>query len=87
MTLNDNQSQSDMETVQKINYYGLLSDHIIVLSIGATLFSHWAYTYYEPVLSFRLLDFTRSVHLQGLVFFSMTGGFTFMAIFVMYFAE
>ena len=45
------------------------------------------YSYYEPILSFRLLDFTDSVFLHSLTYFSLTGGYAFMAIFLVYFTK
>ena len=85
--LNDSNSQSNAEAIQKISYKGMLWDHTILVMWGANLFSSWAFTYYEPILSFRLLDFTTSVYIQSLVFFCLTGGYAFMAIFVTCFTK
>ena len=73
----DLNSQSQIES--NISYYKLLSDPLISLSLTAQVLLMIAYSYFEPLLSFRLDDFTDSVVVQGLVFSCLVVGYAIMA--------
>ena len=81
----DLNSQSQIES--NISYYKLLSDPLISLSLTAQVLLMIAYSYFEPLLSFRLDDFTDSVVVQGLVFSCLVVGYAIMALFVPYFSK
>ena len=73
---------SSIEHIEHINYCGLLSDRIFAISTAACCMVYLTWWYFEPVLSFRLQDFTDSVYVKGLVFISMTAGYWVMALFI-----
>ena len=81
----DLDSQSQIES--KISYYRLLADPLIFLSIIAHVLLIASYSYFEPLLSFRLDDFTDSIVIQGLIFSLLVVGYPIMAIFVPYFSK
>ena len=81
----DLDSQSEIES--NISYYKLLSDPLIFLSLIAQVLFIAAFSYFEPLLSFRLDDFTNSVIIQGLVFSFLVLGYAIMALFVPYFSK
>ena len=66
--LNSSDSALPDENVKEISYYNLLSDHVVQLLSIALILGFWSLSYTEPVLSFRLLDFTDSLSTQSLVF-------------------
>ena len=70
-----------------ISYYKLLSDPLILLSLIAFVLLVTAFSYFEPLLSFRLDDFTHSVIIQGLIFSFLVVGNATMALFVPYFSK
>ena len=47
----------------------------------------FAYAYFEPVLSFRVHEFTDSAYIEGLVFTGVAIGFAVMALFVSYIVQ
>ena len=56
------------EFEKKLTYYDILSDHTIQLISLALLVATVAFSYFEPVLSFRLFEFTDSVQVHSLIF-------------------
>ena len=72
--LNANQDL-EIENTQSISYLRLISDPIILLSIIAAFLSMVTIVYFEPVLAFRLTDFTDSILVQSLVFASQPVGY------------
>ena len=77
---------SEYYMMADISYYKLLSDPLILLSCVAQVLLTAAFCYFEPILSFRLDDFTDSVVIQGLVFSCLIAGYSIMALFVPYFS-
>ena len=63
---------------KKISYYELFTDPMIFLVALTRIVISLGYQYYEPVLSFRLEDFTQSVRIKGLVFGSLVLGYSLM---------
>ena len=63
----DQMESSQVSIVHEISYYDVLTDPLILLIQTALIIVSIAYQYYEPVLSFRLQDFTDSVVIQGSV--------------------
>ena len=79
--LTDNQDpEVNLEKSQekKISYYDLSTDPMIFLVALTQMVISVGYQYYEPVLSFRLEDFTQSVRINGLVFGSLVLGYSLM---------
>ena len=70
------------EFEKKLTYYDILSDHTIQLISLALLVATVAFSYFEPVLSFRLFEFTDSVQVHSLIFSWMIGGYSAMALMV-----
>ena len=63
-----NESLSTEEDSQEISYFKILCDPVILLAMISQVLFSISFSFFEPVLSFRLLEFNASVHLQGLVF-------------------
>ena len=84
----ENQHQDqDNNVEQQIGYTKLLSDPIILmLTITQTLtvIDSW---YFEPLLSFRVQEFTDSVKIQGIMFGCVVMGYCTMWFIVPYFAK
>ena len=68
----------DVAPEKKISYYDLFTDPMIFLVALTQMVISVGYQYYEPVLSFRLEDFTQSVRIKGLVFGSLVLGYSLM---------
>ena len=78
---NDNSEQ-----FQRISYLKLFSDPVILLSsIGLILISS-ALTYIDPILSFRLQEFTDSLRVQSLVFSCRILGYSINSLVVPFLA-
>ena len=60
--------EADDESEQRITYCHILSDHTVQLISLALLVATVAFSYFEPVLSFRLFEFTNSVQVHSLIF-------------------
>ena len=67
-TLELMENQSSNNDTEEVSYFKILLDPMILLTLISQVLIGISLSYYEPVLSFRLLDFTTSVSLQGLVF-------------------
>ena len=63
---------------KRISYFDLFTDPMIFLVAMTQMVISVGYQYYEPVLSFRLENFTQSVRIQGLVFGSLVLGYSLM---------
>ena len=74
--------EADDESEQRITYCHILSDHTVQLISLALLVATVAFSYFEPVLSFRLFEFTNSVQVHSLIFSWMIGGYSAMALMV-----
>ena len=66
--IQNHQESSNENNFEEISYFKILSDPIIVLALLSQVLFSISFCYFEPVLSFRLLDFSDDVHFQGLVF-------------------
>ena len=73
-------NQSSLQQEQEISMSKLLSNRLVQLSSGSTFISCVAITYFEPVLSFRIAEFTNSVHIQGLLYGCFVAGSFTMSI-------
>ena len=67
-----------------VSYYQLYKDPMITLITVTEVVLSIAFSYVEPVLSFRLLEFTESVRLQGLIFVCLAIGYCAMSFVVPY---
>ena len=78
-------SQEDIQ--QKISFSKVFWDRfIIICSLNIFTISVW-YAYFEPILSFRVHEFTDSIYVQGLVFSSLPISYSLMGIFIPYLAK
>ena len=66
--IQNHQESSNENNFEEISYFKILTDPIIVLALLSQVLFSISFCYFEPVLSFRLLDFSDDVRLQGLVF-------------------
>ena len=71
----------------KISFCKLFSEPSVILLSFEQCITSIAYCYFEPVLTFRLLDFTSSVRIQGLVIGCLAIGYSIASIFVSFFAK
>ena len=81
-SLIDNERSSNLETEQKISLFALLSDHLIQLSSFGNILTAFALAYFEPLLSFRIAEFTDSVFIQSLLFCGVATGSVLMALII-----
>ena len=65
--IQDHQESSNGKNFKVIRYFKILTDPIIILALLSQVLFSISFCYFEPVLSFRLLDFSDDVRLQGLV--------------------
>ena len=83
----DQEEDSSNRQISKISLLKLFMDPLICLLSITTFINSFCFTYYEPVLSFRVHEFTNSVYVEGIVFTLLVLGYGFMAIFVNYFTK
>ena len=68
LELVQNESLRTNTNIEKVSHSKLFLDPVILLALVSQVLLGISFSYVEPVLSFRLLDFTTSVSLQGLFF-------------------
>ena len=80
----DSSRSQEARNEPEVSYYELYKDPMITLITVTEVVLSIAFSYVEPVLSFRLLEFTESVRLQGLIFVCLAIGYCAMSFFVPY---
>ena len=84
---NPNNGSNASEESQEISYFQLFSDPVIFLSsVGLILISS-ALTYIDPILSFRLQEFTDSLRIQSFVFSCAILGYSLNSLVVPFLAK
>ena len=84
---NPNNGSNASEESQKISYFQLFSDPVIFLSsVGLILISS-TLTYIDPILSFRLQEFTDSLKIQSFVFSCAILGYSLNSLVVPFLAK
>ena len=68
-------SRDSAKELMFLNYKTIISDRIISLTMIVAFLNYFTITYFEPVLAFRLMDFTESPLLQGLMFSIISVGY------------
>ena len=64
-----------------------MSDRLIQLCSVANIITVLALSYYEPVLSFRIAEFTDSIFIQSLLFCGIATGSVIMALIISWFGK
>ena len=80
----DSSKSQEARNEPEVSYYELYKDPMITLITVTEVVLSIAFSYVEPVLSFRLLEFTDSVRLQGLIFVCLAIGYCAMSFVVPY---
>ena len=70
-----------------LTYQSIVSDKIVLLTTIVAFLNYFSLTYFEPVLAFRLMEFTKSPIVQGLMFSILSIGYTVTALFVSYITD
>ena len=78
---------SEAENTKPITYFGILSDSTVQLWWVSLIIAYSSMTFFEPVLTFRILEFTDSVQVQSLMVVFLAGGYAFMNICISYVAR
>ena len=63
-----NNTESGLQETPKISMGKLLSNRIVLISTVGVVLACMANTFYEPVLSFRVAEFSDSIFIQSLLF-------------------
>ena len=66
--LNNTESNLNIEETPRISMGKLLSNRIVLISTVGVVLACMANTFYEPVLSFRVAEFSDSIFIQSLLF-------------------
>ena len=72
--------RSDLQAEPKISISRLYCNKLVLLLSIAEILAYFAYSYFEPLLSFRVAEFTESVYIQGLMYSIFIVGITVMAL-------
>ena len=73
-------SNDKTSTDSNFSVFKLVTDRLIMLSSIACFFGFFTLSYPEPLLSFRVAEFTESVFIQGFMYFLLLAGMIVMAL-------
>ena len=78
------EENSEIDDTKPISYMGILCNCTVQLCLISIVIGYASITFFEPVIAFRLLEFTESVQIQSLVIVCIAGGYTLMNICISY---
>ena len=79
--VNSNQESS---AGSRFSLYKLISNRLIILCSITDFLAHFTFSYLEPLLSFRVAEFTDSVFVQGFMYTLIVVGMSIMGLTISY---
>ena len=78
----DKEKSDGAQAVSDISLCKLLSNPLIIMCSIAEFVGYIAFSYFEPLLSFRVAELTDSTFIQGLMFSLLVAGMSIMALII-----